>query len=184
MIPSVGNCLQFMKKYKMLANIRAHSIMVEKVAGVIAGGLRDADVDISLQKTTAGALMHDIGKTPCLDSGGDHAAKGEEICLQNHLDEIAEIVREHVRLKSYEPGAAIFEKDIVYYADKRVNHDKVVSLEERLKYLLGHYGRNKKHLNELIKENFELCKLVEKKLFTKLSFGPEDLADMITTISP
>lgn len=184
MIPSFRNCLKFIEKYRMLENIRAHSIMVEKVAGVIARGLRDAEVDISLEKITAGALMHDIGKTPCLNSGGDHAARGEEICLQNHLDEIAEIVGEHIRLKSYEPGAAISEKDIVYYADKRVNHDTVVSLEERLKYLLGHYGKDEKHLHKLIRENFELCKLVEKRLFKKLNFRPEDIADMITSISP
>ena len=48
------------------------------------------------------------------------------------MDEIADIVGEHVTLKSYDPVGFITEQEIVYYADKRVNHAAVVSLEERL----------------------------------------------------
>ena len=179
MVPSVEECFEFMAKYEMLENIRAHSIIVEKVAHMIARGLRDAGVDVSLKKITAGALMHDIGKTLSLGTGDDHEAQGREICLQNHLDEIADIVGEHVRLKNYRLDEPIREKEIVYYADKRVNHDKIVSLEERLTYILRRYGRNQEHVSQLIRENFALCKRVEKKLFAKLIFRHEDLAGMI-----
>ena len=163
----------------MLENIKAHSIVVNKIASIIAQGLRDAGVDISLEKVTAGALMHDISKTLCLSSGDDHEAKGKEICLQNNLGEIADIVGEHVRLKNYSLDQAIHEKEIVYYADKRVNHEEIVSLEERLEYLLIRYGKTKEYLRQAIKKNFKLCKKVEKKLFVKLHFMPEDLARMI-----
>jgi putative nucleotidyltransferase with HDIG domain len=179
MIPSAEECFRLMKQYEMLDNIRAHSMVVEKIATVIARGLRDAGVDISLEKITAGALMHDIGKTICFNTGGDHAALGEEICLQHKLDEIADIVSEHVSLKSYAPDLAISEKEIVYYADKRVNHDEVVALEERLEYLFISYGNNEEYRLRLIKENMDLCREVEKKLFTKLNFRPEELAGMI-----
>ena len=163
----------------MLENIRAHSIIVEKVANVIAQGLIDAGVDLLIEKITAGALLHDIGKSLYLNSGHDHAAKGEEICFQNKLDEIADIVREHITLENYEPEAAIREKEIIYYADKRVNHDSVVSLEERLEYLLGRYGRNDEYLCGLIRENFQMCKKVEGKLFKGLRFRPEALIEMV-----
>jgi len=179
MIPSVEDCFELMEKYGMLENIKAHSIIVEKLANIIAKGLREAGADISLEKVTAGALMHDIGKTPCLDSGGNHAVIGAEICLKNHLDEISDIVGEHVRLKNYRLNKEINEKEIVYYADKRVNHDSVVSLEERLEYILIHYGRNREPLCQLIRENFNLSKDVEKKLFANLNFMPEDLAHMM-----
>jgi len=179
MIPSVEECFRLMKQYEMLDNIKAHSIVVEKIATIVARGLRDVGVDISLEKVTAGALMHDIGKTICFNTGGDHAAVGEEICLQHGLDEIAEIVGEHVRLKSYAPDQTISEKEIIYYADKRVNHDAVVGLEERLQYLFIRYGNNEEYRLQLIKENIDLCREVEKKLFTKLNFRPEELAGMI-----
>jgi len=107
MIPTVEQCFEYMEKYEMLENIRAHSIVVEKVANLIARALRDVGVDVVIKKITAGALLHDIGKTLSLKTGGDHAAKGEEICYENQLDEIADIVGEHVRFKSYKPDKAI-----------------------------------------------------------------------------
>ena len=179
MIPTVKECFEFMEKYEMLENIRAHSVVVEKVANLIARGLIDTGIDLMIEKITAGALLHDIGKSLCLHTGGDHAVKGEEICVQNRLEEIADIVREHITLQSYQPGAAICEKEIIYYADKRVNHDLVVSLEERLSYLLKRYGRNDSFICGRIKDNFELCKDVENKLFKGLSFRPKALGEMI-----
>jgi len=167
MIPSAEQCYEFMEKYGMMDHIRSHSIVVEKVAMVIARGLRDAGEDLLLEKVTAGALMHDIAKTLCLKSQEDHAVKGEEICLQNHLDEIADIVGEHIKLKGYERETPVSEKEIVYYADKRVNNNAVVNLEKRLAYLLDRYGAHKAHLRQMIRENFELCREVERKLFSR-----------------
>ncbi len=180
MVPSMVDCCAFMDKYEMLDNIKAHSLMVEKVARVIARGLKEAGETVSLGVTSAGALMHDIAKTPCLKSGEDHAALGQKICYDNDLDEIAEIVGEHVRLKTCDPQGDISEKEIVYYADKRVNHDVVVSLEDRLKYLLLRYGKNNRHLRTRIRQNFELVREVEKKLFSKLTFQPAEIENRIS----
>ena len=177
MIPSAEECFKLMDRYKMLDNIRDHSIVVEKVAKLIAQGLQRTGVAISMEKVTAGALMHDIGKSICLESNQDHAAKGIEICLKNNLDEITDIVGEHIILKDYDSDSEIHEKEIIYYADKRVNHDKVVSIEERLEYLLFRYAKNNKDLGKLIKDNFDICRAVEKKLFAKLDFGPDVLAE-------
>jgi putative nucleotidyltransferase with HDIG domain len=177
MIPSPQECYRFMEKYEMLENIKDHSIIVEKVATAIARQLRNGRVPISPEKVTAGALMHDIGKTPCLHSSGDHAAEGKAICLENDLHEIADIVGEHVRLRGYGPTSPIAEKEIVYYADKRVNHDVIVSLDERLVYLLERYGRNEEYILKRIRGNFDLCRALEKRLFAKLPFQPEELAD-------
>lgn len=179
MIPSVEMCLELMGKYDMLDNIKVHSIMVEKVARLIAEGLVKAGVVISLEKVSAGALMHDIAKTPCLHTREDHAAKGKEICLQNDLGEIAEIVGQHIRLRNYKPKNDIDEEEIVYYADKRVNHDRIVTLAERLEDLLIRYGRNREPICQYIRENFDVCKKVEERLFARLDFGPEEIADRI-----
>ena len=179
MIPSAEECFKYMEKYGMLENIKSHSIVVEKIAILIAHGLRNEGADISLEIVTAGALMHDIGKTICLHTKKDYAVVGKEICLQNNLDEISNIVAEHVTLKDYDPKRDVNEKEIIYYADKRVNHDVIVSLEERLQYIFDRYGRNREYLYPLFKENFDQCKEVEKKLFAKLNFRPEELAWMI-----
>ena len=178
MIPSIETCFHLMDKYQMLENIKAHSVVVAKVAQAIAKGLRGAGLDISLEKTTAASLMHDIGKTSSLNSAKDHAEIGRQICLQNNLEEIADIVGEHIRLKDYRINGKYSEKEIVFYADKRVNHDKIVGLEKRLAYLIERYGKNQEGLEDAIRLNFDLCKKIEKKLFTKLCFGPEMLAQL------
>ena len=179
MIPSIKMCFRLMDKYQMLENIKAHSIVVAKVAHLIARSLRNAGFDISLKKTTTGALLHDIGKTISLNSGENHAEIGQQICLENHFYEIADIVKEHVILKDYNLSDNYSEKEIVYYSDKRVNHDKIVTLEERLNYILGRYGRNQERLHQLITKNFELCKKVEEKLFSKLDFSHESLPHLV-----
>lgn len=179
MIPTEHQCFDLMKKYGMLENIRAHSVMVERISSIIAGGLREAGIEISLDKVRAGALLHDIAKTLCLNTMKDHALLGAEICLENHFEEIAGIVGEHIRLKDEKLDGKIDEKMIVYYADKRVNHDAVVSIDERLEDLFKRYGKNDPYRRQLIKKNFNFCRKVEKRLFAGLDLRPEGLAEMI-----
>ena len=178
MIPSIEECYLFMDKYHMLTHIKAHSVVVARVARMIATGLQEMNPGISVLKTTVGALLHDIGKTPSLNSGGDHAEIGRQICMENGFHEIAPIVAEHVILKNFCLNGADSEKEVVFYADKRVNHDKIVTLGEREDYIIKRYGREQEELYRRIKLNFRICEQVEEKLFGKLKFSPESLLDM------
>jgi putative nucleotidyltransferase with HDIG domain len=178
-IPGVNECLDLMEQYHMLPNIKDHSIVVTEVAGVITNGLIAAGYDLSLETVIAGALLHDIGKTACLDNDDDHAARGLEICLAHNLKTIADIVAEHVILKNYAPQNGFAEKEIVYYADKRVNHDKVVSLEERLAYILERYGMNNEVRCRAIKRNYARCQDLEKRMFSFLTFDPADISELL-----
>jgi len=178
-IPGVNECLDLMEQYHTLPNIKDHSIVVTEVAGVITNGLIAAGYDLSLETVIAGALLHDIGKTACLDNDDDHAARGLEICLAHNLKTIADIVAEHVILKNYAPQNGFAEKEIVYYADKRVNHDKVVSLEERLDYILERYGMNNEVRCRAIKRNYARCQDLEKRMFSFLSFDPADISELL-----
>jgi putative nucleotidyltransferase with HDIG domain len=179
MIPSVAQCRALMTQYRMLDNIRAHSFVVARVAALLANGLREAGSTVALDLTIAGALLHDIGKTPCLDTNENHALVGRDICLRHGFFELAEIVAEHVVLQGgiSETGGSV--KEIVNYADKRVLHDQVVSLEERQQYIIERYGKNDARLCELIKENFQAIRKLEQRIFGQLTFGPEILAACI-----
>ena len=168
-----------MEQYDMLPNIKDHSIVVARVAQTITEGLIEAGQKLSLDKVIAGALLHDIGKTACLDNDDDHAAKGVEICLAHNLEPIVDIVAEHVILRKYSSGNTFSEKEIVYYADKRVNHDQVVSLEERLAYILERYGLNNVTRCEAIRRNYRHCQNLEQKMFSQLSFEPEVIGDLL-----
>jgi len=179
-IPNTEECFDLMEQYHMLPNIKDHSIVVAKVAEIITDSLISAGHQLSMERVIAGALLHDIGKTACLDNDDDHAAKGVEICLAHNLAHIADIVGEHVILSSYSPENNFSEKEIVYYADKRVNHDQVVSLEERLAYILERYGMNNPVRCQAIKRNYALCRDLEKRMFLFLSFEPSDISELLT----
>ena len=179
MIPNIDECFRLMKQHHMLPNIIDHSIMVARVAEIITGSLNNIGHQLFMNKIIAGALLHDIGKTACLGNDDDHAAKGVQICLEHDLDSIADIVGEHVILRDYSTGKNFTEKEIVFYADKRVNHDRVVSLKERLAYILERYGRNNAARCQAIKKNYAFCQDLEERMFSSLSFEPSDIPKLI-----
>ena len=165
----------------MLANIRAHSLMVARIAWLLAEELRTKNSHPpDLQLCVSGALLHDIAKTPCLKSGCNHAKAGAELCRSLGFPEIAEIVAGHVVRPDFFPErlkAGIFSPgEIVYYADKRVRHDQIVSLPERLEYILEKYGGDDLRKQNGIRDNFKKCELLERQLFSRLDFAPDGLA--------
>jgi putative nucleotidyltransferase with HDIG domain len=183
-LPNAAACAVLMEQYGMLANIRAHSCVVASIAELLAKELRGkSSQPPDLQLCISGALLHDIAKTPCLTSGCNHAKAGAAICLDLGFPEIAEIVAGHVFLPDFSPeryAAGIFSPgEIVYYADKRVLHDQIVSLPARLDYILDKYGSDDACKQEGIRENFKKCAELERWLFSFLGFTPEKLLAMV-----
>jgi len=164
-----------MEQYAMLPNIRAHSLMVGRVAGLIGQGLARAGRPLSLELVVSSALLHDIAKTASLETELRHDELGREICLRHGLDELAEIVAEHVVLKDWAPARCCTEKEIVYYADKRVLHDEVVGLNARLDYIIHRYGNGDQQLHARIRRNFAQAHAIEERLFAGLDFSPAEL---------
>lgn len=186
-VPSIKECISLMDAYGMLDNIRSHSFQVARVAEAVMDGLgrenprhRLPDLDL----VRAGALLHDIAKTPCLGNQCNHAKVGRDICVEIGYPDIGEIVREHVvlydfSLDRYQRGDFLA-KEIVYYADKRVRHDAVVTLEQRLEYILDIYGDSSKKKHELIRKNFKRCQDMETYIFTFIDFSPEELVNHVS----
>ena len=178
MIPSLAECLRLMDLYRMLDNIRNHSFMVAAIAELLAARLNTKRAAIDLQLTVAAAFLHDIGKTPCLNTSKNHAKMGRDICVRHNFAELGPLVEQHVILDadSY-PAVELSAKEIVYYADKRVNHDQVVSLDERMDYIQKRYGGYDDPIRyKAIKDNFQRCHAIEDGLFADLDFVPEQLA--------
>jgi uncharacterized protein len=183
-LPSVEECFRLMDRHHMLPNIKAHSILVARIALLLAKKLAAGDdAGISADLAVAGALLHDIGKTACLNAPEDHAAKGAAICRAEQAGAVSDIVAQHVLLKNYDPAARLTETEIVYYADKRVNHDRIVNLKERLEYILSRYGKESSRLRQAIRDNFKRCVVIEKKIFSLLDFDPADLGEKVTNIT-
>jgi putative nucleotidyltransferase with HDIG domain len=178
-----------MENEEMLPNIRAHSIMVARLAHLLFIELSKSPLKDPLlpneQLILAGALLHDIAKTPCLVKGCHHAKKGRDFCEENGFPEVGEVVREHVWLFDFSPeryaSGHFFAKEIVYYADKRVRHDSIVSLKARKEYILERYGNNDPERHRLIKENFDNCEQLETFLFSTLRVEKNDMQELVAS---
>jgi len=131
----------------------------------------------------AGALLHDIAKTKCLQERCQHAQVGAAICRDLGYPEVAAMVGHHVNLPASHVDACrrgVFTgSELVYYSDKRVKHDSIVSLDERLAYILEKYGANNQEWGKAIHANFRMCAELEGLLFAGLDFTPAEVATRI-----
>jgi uncharacterized protein len=174
LIPTREECFNLMRQYGMLSHIMDHSIEVAKVALFISKELNKKDQRINLDLVEAASLLHDLTKTACLKTKEDHARTGSQVLNQMGYKRIGEIVREHIQLLHRKDPLWISEEEVVNYADKRVQHDRIVSLEERFRDLKDRYGKNQiafDMLEQLQKATFE----IEMKIFSILEIKPEDL---------
>jgi putative nucleotidyltransferase with HDIG domain len=167
-----------METHGMLSNIREHSFRVMAVACFLGEALTAAGYDLHLPLVTVGALLHDLGKTQCLGTLTNHAELGAGILEELGYPHLAQVVREHVHLDaSVMDPRPLREAEVVNYADKRVLHDAVVTLEERFVDLKVRYGRTPEALAR-IKATEIRAQALEEKIFASLALTPSNLLDL------
>jgi putative nucleotidyltransferase with HDIG domain len=132
MLPTPEQCYALWDKNEMLPNIRAHTKQVAHVAKRVALRIQEMGVPVDVDLVETGALLHDIAKTITVTGRGkNHTKLGSDIVLQEgYGKELADVVLYHGLPKfSFQ---LTLEQQIVNYADKRVKHDAIVSLKNRL----------------------------------------------------
>ncbi|MGD2097525.1 MAG: HD domain-containing protein [Desulfobacterales bacterium] len=155
-------------------HIVVHSIQVCRVAACLAGHLISKGNPLTGQLVEAAALLHDITKSRSFETAENHALTGGQQLADLGYPEIGNLVRQHVRLDDYTNPKDISEAVIVNYADKRVLHDRIVSLDERMRYIQERYGTQPQHKHR-IQLLWEKTQVLEEQMFKQLSFSPEDL---------
>jgi uncharacterized protein len=174
MIPTREECLRLMGQYGMLDHIIHHSLEVARVALFLAVELNKRGQRIDLDLVEAASLLHDLTKTECFKTKEDHARTGYQLLKGMGYGRVGEIVGEHIQLSKGQDSASISEEEVVNYADKRVLHDRIVSLSERFRDLKVRYGKDQKgieRMEQLERKTFEM----ERKIFSVLKIDPEKL---------
>jgi len=172
-IPGRTECLELIATHNMLPHIQEHSRMVCAVAVALARLLNDKGFSFDLDEVEAAALLHDITKTRSLQTGEDHARTGAELLAGMGYHRIACIVAQHINPDDATDTISIAE--LVSYADKRVLHDRMVTLHERFDYLVQRYGRTESALAR-IREALQRTLGIEQKIMQALRLNrPEDL---------
>ena len=181
-----SKCIELLKEQDTPRNIFLHSRKVNAISNLLADKLSKAGIKIDKYLVDTGSLLHDIKKWHCLKS--ENCSKGyherhhyaayntlilmgypfqARIALKHGLDEVL--------CKKY--GLTKWEDIIVYYADKRVNHDKVVTLDGRFEYLRKRYGSLSKGSMENINRTERPLKELEEKIFKRLDIKPGDITE-------
>lgn len=175
-LPTEGQCLRLMAREKMPEHIAAHSRQVCRVALFLRRAMGASHLNTELIQ--ASALLHDITKSRSIETGERHSDTGGELVRDWGYPEVGEIVRQHVRLDQYDPVGPVTEAEIVNYADKRVIHDRIVTLEKRRAYILKRYGTRPEY-RRAIQKTWELTARLERKIFSAIAFPPDALAAIL-----
>lgn len=177
-IPQKEECLRMLTTTQMPEHIQAHSKLVCRVAMLLTDRLIAAGVPLNRPLVIASALLHDITKPRSFTTGENHSKTGGEYVADLGFPEVGHIIRQHVILDSYCEDDAPSEAQIVNYADKRVLHDKVVPLNDRMTYIMHRYAKTEAH-REWLRVVWDQTTALESRLFSLLQFTPDELLDEI-----
>jgi putative nucleotidyltransferase with HDIG domain len=177
-IPTKEQCYQLICETRMLDHIVIHSLQVCRVATFLTGQLNKLENRLDYNLIQAAALLHDITKTRSFKTEENHALTGAQYLSDRGYPEVGNLVRQHVRLDEYFSGQVIREAEIINYADKRVLHDEIVSLDARLNYILERYAKETEH-RERIHLLWQKTNDLEQRIFALLPFAQADLTQFI-----
>lgn len=166
----ISQALKILEDHNLPSNIVEHTLKVAKICSFLA----DYYPQINRNNLICAALLHDLFKL----SDKDHSQEIFDF-LNSILEPIiAQIAYKHDFSSIIDPEKQPFnlEEKILNYADKRVKHDKIVSLEERFKDFKLRYNPKKDNLDWVINAQKAYFSL-EKELFESLDIDPEDIKE-------
>lgn len=167
-IPNRTKCLALLRQYcrNEFKHIIEHCNLVNKVAVFLAKKLREAGEEVNVKLVDAASLLHDIGKPAEIkQKAGNSIHHVLALKILKEFPEVAEVVKKHVLSEA--KNCKTWEEKIVCYADSRVAHQIIVSLDERLADLRVRYP---KHIKE-IDRYAQHVKKIEEEIFSKLAIS-------------
>jgi putative nucleotidyltransferase with HDIG domain len=177
-VPTRHNCFKLIARMGMLDHIVLHSLTVCHVATTLTDLLLHNGWKLDRDLVLAAAMLHDITKTRSFETGENHAQTGGTLLEQMGYENVGSIVAQHVCLETYATPLKIGEVQIVNYADKRVLHDQIVSLEKRKNYIVERYGHMPEAANKIEWVWRETIK-IETALFDAIGHAPDHLIDLL-----
>ncbi|MCK4589474.1 MAG: HDIG domain-containing protein [Nanoarchaeota archaeon] len=187
-----------MDKYRVPVGVRKHCQMVNKVAMFLAKKLRAVGVDIDVNLVNAASLLHDVFRMVNFYTfeGADREDKEvwqplkeqyghlghEEIAyelLKNHYLKVAEIISRHGPKAVTQGTFKTWEDKVVLYADRRIMHTKLVTLEERYEDIELRHIDYYEQTGLDPKLERKRVQRIERNIFSNLKIKPGDLKEEI-----
>jgi len=176
--PGLGQCLGWWEAWEVPENVRRHSRIVARSAYLLAVMLRNKGIRLDPILTQRGALLHDIDKIKTLKQSGAHGQRGADFLGGQGYPALAEIVREHIMSTILHPNAdsRAWEVKLVYFCDKLVEGDRLVTFDQRLAALSERYP----HYLETMQRAAEPVRALSDKICSILAIpGHERLVEQL-----
>ncbi len=140
-LPDISGCLRLVSREDGAGRLVRHSLAVAAVAHRLATELRRHGIAIDPLLVHRGALLHDLDKLSTAGTGYEHGRLAGLWLRRAGQKELAQIAEHHVAsaLVDQPLEALSWEAKVVHYADKLVEEDKLVGLDQRWHHLLGRY---------------------------------------------
>jgi len=171
--PSTEEALKILKASGCSPEVIRHCKAVSSLAVRIAQRCKRNGVDVDLDLVRIGALLHDIGRSKT--HSVHHPIVGAKIAQSFRLpEEIIRIIKRHLGggltaeeaselgwpNEDYLPET--IEEKIVTYADKLVNGEKIVPIQETIKKLSGRLGADHPSIRRVMNLHKEITRLCGK----------------------
>ena len=169
-LPTREECFRLWDEYKLPGNIRKHSRQVDRIAVFMAKKLRESGIDIDIELVDRAALIHDLDKLLTLKTR-NHGEITEQILREKGYPKLGEVAKCH-RFRHIHDRNLSWEGKVLMYADKRVKHDKIASLAERLHDFIVRYNINDDEKDREADEHFHR---LEGELFSLIKLDPGKL---------
>lgn len=172
-----GRALELFGRYGYPDWLREHSLVVGRIAAVIAEAHVAAGATLDRDAVTLAAYLHDLGKSPRFAGDPRQHHELSAVALRSEgLSPLAELARRHPVYAPADPDLVPRDlgERIVYYADRR-GERRVVSLEERF---AGQAERHPEHAQK-IRDHLAAAWEIERLVFAGLPFGPDALAGLV-----
>jgi len=176
-IPSIEECNVIIEEYKVPDHIKAHTVVVRKIANFLAKKISEGK-EINIDLVDKGALLHDVMKMHCIENNCRHTEEAGKVLTQKGFPEFGKVIEKHGldEVNKFDENTLI-ETKIIWYSDKRVNHDKLVSLSARYIYLKNKYGSLNDEKMKQILSTEENAKKTEKEIFELAGLKRDILED-------
>jgi len=166
-LPTKQECTELVNKYVQKQNIKNHIAAVTKLANWLGDELAKTGEKIDRELLDRAARLHDVAKDIELKEGPPHHAERANEMLKGKYPAVAEVIRLHASPVWVEHSTLPLETAVLNYADKRILHDKIATLEETGEYSDERYGPD--HRPAIAKERL---KKFETWLFSKINKSP------------
>jgi putative nucleotidyltransferase with HDIG domain len=195
-----------LSRYHVPVHVLSHMVKVTSLAIFLGEKIKKNGKNVNINLTRQAGLLHDIlkvGDFRNLDPAGfnqkvtkkdlqtwqsiirkyhkqGHVEAGNQLLAGLGEEKIAAIIKKHrlgcVVAPNLNQRPVTIEEKLIYYADKRVTHDKIVTLKDRLVDLSQRYS--KAQLDEQTEKMYKAIYRLEKEICNAAKVQPDKITDL------